>query len=145
MTSTVIRTAEREHVVVGSPIGPLTIVARDGAISALYMDAQRHAPGPEAFGPPGDPAQEPFATAGRQLGAVGVAVRVGRFAAARRVHEQPDHHGKHQAGILPKPSRATAVVSFNATAESRADRPGPSRHRRELRLRRRSGFARSRN
>ena len=50
-----------------SPIGPLTIVARDGAICALYMDAQRHAPGPEAFGPPGDPADEPFATAVAQL------------------------------------------------------------------------------
>ena len=31
------------------------------------MDAQRHAPGPEAFGPPGDPADEPFATAVAQL------------------------------------------------------------------------------
>jgi deferrochelatase/peroxidase EfeB len=30
-------------------------------------------------------------------------------------------HGKHQAGILPDPQRATAVVSFNATAESRSD------------------------
>jgi deferrochelatase/peroxidase EfeB len=30
-------------------------------------------------------------------------------------------HGTYQAGILPKPSRATAVVSFNATAQSRAD------------------------
>ena len=30
-------------------------------------------------------------------------------------------HGKYQAGILPKPSRATAVVSFNTTAQSRAD------------------------
>jgi len=30
-------------------------------------------------------------------------------------------HGKYQAGILPKPSRATAVVSFDATAQSRAD------------------------
>ena len=30
-------------------------------------------------------------------------------------------HGKYQAGILPEPSRATAVVSFNATAQSRAE------------------------
>ena len=30
-------------------------------------------------------------------------------------------HGQYQAGILPKPSRATAVVSFNATAESKAE------------------------
>lgn len=30
-------------------------------------------------------------------------------------------HGKHQAGILPVPQRATAVVSFDATASSRAE------------------------
>jgi len=30
-------------------------------------------------------------------------------------------HGNHQAGILPEPPRATAVISFNATAESRAE------------------------
>ena len=30
-------------------------------------------------------------------------------------------HGKYQAGILPTPSRATAVVSFDVTAQSRAD------------------------
>jgi len=30
-------------------------------------------------------------------------------------------HGKYQAGILPEPSRATMVVSFNATAESKAE------------------------
>jgi deferrochelatase/peroxidase EfeB len=30
-------------------------------------------------------------------------------------------HGKHQAGILPQPKAATAVISFNATAESRAE------------------------
>ncbi|HTX82235.1 MAG TPA: Dyp-type peroxidase [Streptosporangiaceae bacterium] len=30
-------------------------------------------------------------------------------------------HGEHQAGILPQPKAATAVISFNATAESRAE------------------------
>ena len=30
-------------------------------------------------------------------------------------------HGKYQAGILPAPSRATAVVSFDATAANRAE------------------------
>jgi deferrochelatase/peroxidase EfeB len=30
-------------------------------------------------------------------------------------------HGKHQAGIVPEPQRATAVVSFNATAANRAE------------------------
>src|ERR1700722_7417047 len=33
-------------------------------------------------------------------------------------------HGKHQAGILPVPARATAVGSFDATAESRAELTG---------------------
>ena len=33
-------------------------------------------------------------------------------------------HGRHQAGILPEPSRATAVVSFNATAETRTELAG---------------------
>jgi deferrochelatase/peroxidase EfeB len=30
-------------------------------------------------------------------------------------------HGKYQSGILPKPKAATAVISFNATAQSRAE------------------------
>jgi deferrochelatase/peroxidase EfeB len=30
-------------------------------------------------------------------------------------------HGKHQAAVLPDPARATAVVSFNATASSKAE------------------------
>jgi deferrochelatase/peroxidase EfeB len=30
-------------------------------------------------------------------------------------------HGQHQAGILPEPQRATAVVSFDATASSRTE------------------------
>jgi len=30
-------------------------------------------------------------------------------------------HGKHQAGILPEPKAATAVISFNATAGNRAE------------------------
>lgn len=67
MTSTT--TADRTHVIVDSPIGPLTIVAQDGSISALYMDAQRHAPGAEALGLPGEPDEEPFATAAGQLAA----------------------------------------------------------------------------
>jgi methylated-DNA-[protein]-cysteine S-methyltransferase len=69
MTTTSVTTAERTHVILDSPIGPLTIVAEDGAITALYMDMQRHAPGAEAFGLPGDPGDEPFATAARQLDA----------------------------------------------------------------------------
>jgi len=72
VTKTLTRTAatdgrDRTHVVADSPIGPLTIVAQDGAIAALYMDAQRHAPGPEAFGAPAGITEEPFATAVTQL------------------------------------------------------------------------------
>jgi len=69
MTTTQTATAGRTHVIVDSPIGPLTVVAEDGAITALYMDAQRHAPGAEAFGLPGDAGDEPFATATAQLAA----------------------------------------------------------------------------
>lgn len=67
MTATRTVAADRTHVTVDSPVGPLTIVAEDGTISALYMDAQRHAPGPESFGPPADPGDEPFAAAAAQL------------------------------------------------------------------------------
>jgi methylated-DNA-[protein]-cysteine S-methyltransferase len=38
--------------VVNSPVGPLTLVARDGAVVGLYMDEQRHRPAPETFGEP---------------------------------------------------------------------------------------------
>jgi methylated-DNA-[protein]-cysteine S-methyltransferase len=54
----------RSHSVVDSPVGPLTLVAVDGTLAALYMTEQRHAPGPETFGVR-DPG--PFAAAARQL------------------------------------------------------------------------------
>jgi methylated-DNA-[protein]-cysteine S-methyltransferase len=43
----------RTHTVVSSPVGPLTLVAADGALAGLYMDEQRHRPGPETLGEPG--------------------------------------------------------------------------------------------
>ncbi len=55
------------HVVIDSPIGPLTLVAADGRITGLYMDAQRHRPAEEVVGIAGDPAAEPFASAADQL------------------------------------------------------------------------------
>jgi methylated-DNA-[protein]-cysteine S-methyltransferase len=58
----------RTHVIVDSPIGPLTLVAADGWITGLSMDAQRYRPGEEVVGSAGDPAAEPFATAADQLG-----------------------------------------------------------------------------
>jgi methylated-DNA-[protein]-cysteine S-methyltransferase len=57
----------RTYVTLDSPVGPLTLVAAGGALAGLYMEAQRHLPGPAAFGAPGDPAQAPFAAAARQL------------------------------------------------------------------------------
>jgi methylated-DNA-[protein]-cysteine S-methyltransferase len=32
------------HTVIDSPVGPLTLVAADGALTGLFMDRQRHAP-----------------------------------------------------------------------------------------------------
>ena len=42
----------RTHAVVNSPVGPLTLVAADGALAGLYMDGQRHRPDPETLGEP---------------------------------------------------------------------------------------------
>ncbi|WNF30442.1 methylated-DNA--[protein]-cysteine S-methyltransferase [Streptomyces sp. C11-1] len=68
MATTVTTTppATKRHTVVDSPYGPLTLVATDGVLSALYMTDQRHRPPQEAFGVP-DP--EPFGEAIRQLAA----------------------------------------------------------------------------
>ena len=38
------------HTIVDSHIGPLTLVASDGALSGLFMDDQRHRPDPSTFG-----------------------------------------------------------------------------------------------
>jgi len=60
-------TAVREHIILPSPIGPLTLVAEAGQLTALYMDAQQHRPGDDTIGVPGDPDAAPFAAAARQL------------------------------------------------------------------------------
>ncbi|NUT48952.1 MAG: methylated-DNA--[protein]-cysteine S-methyltransferase [Saccharothrix sp.] len=39
------------HTTVDSPVGPLTLVARDGVLSGLYMTDQRYRPAADAFGP----------------------------------------------------------------------------------------------
>lgn len=56
------------HTVVDSPCGPLTLVARDGALAGLYMTAQRHRPAQETFGPRDDDLPA-FDEAARQLDA----------------------------------------------------------------------------
>ncbi|WP_433465403.1 methylated-DNA--[protein]-cysteine S-methyltransferase [Spirillospora sp. CA-128828] len=60
---------EPTHVVIESPVGPLTLVATDGALSGLYMDVQRHRPPEETFGAPDDPETKPFAPVAEQLAA----------------------------------------------------------------------------
>lgn len=56
----------RSHTVVDSPVGPLTLVAVDGALVGLHMSESRHRPEPETFGVPDS---GPFAAAARQLDA----------------------------------------------------------------------------
>jgi len=56
-----------QHVVVDSPVGPLTLVAADGVLAGLYMTEQRHLPPVDTFGEPADPDEAPFAAAARQL------------------------------------------------------------------------------
>lgn len=45
-----VTTMTRTHTIIDTPIGPLTLVATEGALSGVYMNAQRYAPGPAAFG-----------------------------------------------------------------------------------------------
>ncbi|MFD5779422.1 methylated-DNA--[protein]-cysteine S-methyltransferase [Streptomyces sp. NPDC126933] len=56
----------RQHTVIDSPYGPLTLVATEGVLSGLYMVEQRHRPPAETFGEP-DP--RPFGETTRQLAA----------------------------------------------------------------------------
>ena len=61
------RTGFRTHAVVGSPVGPLTLVAVDGGLAGLYMTEQRHLPPPAVFGKRDDDGEQ-FAAAADQLG-----------------------------------------------------------------------------
>lgn len=58
------------HVTSPSPVGELTVVAEDGAITRIHLDAAKHRPSEvAAFGEPGDAREEPFAAALAQLDA----------------------------------------------------------------------------
>ncbi|MEU3894912.1 methylated-DNA--[protein]-cysteine S-methyltransferase [Streptomyces sp. NPDC045251] len=54
----------KQHTVIDSPYGALTLVAEDGALCGLYMTDQRHRPPEEAFGTADD---GPFAETEEQL------------------------------------------------------------------------------
>jgi len=57
----------REHSVVDSPVGPLTLVASGGELAGLYMDLQRHPPRAETLGPSATDATPLLHEAARQL------------------------------------------------------------------------------
>ena len=61
----------RSHTVIDSAVGPLTLVAEDGAIVGLYMNRQRHRPQDGELGEvdPGGRQNEPFTAAADQLDA----------------------------------------------------------------------------
>ncbi|MFD7560219.1 methylated-DNA--[protein]-cysteine S-methyltransferase [Streptomyces sp. NPDC059835] len=57
----------KQHTVVDSPYGPLTLVATEGVLSGLYMTGQRHRPAEESFGERVAASEEPFPEVVRQL------------------------------------------------------------------------------
>ena len=54
----------RAHTVIDSPVGPITLLAVDGALTGLYLSEQRYPPAPGQFG---EPDAAPFAVAAGQL------------------------------------------------------------------------------
>jgi methylated-DNA-[protein]-cysteine S-methyltransferase len=54
----------KQHTVIDSPYGPLTLVAEEGVLCGLYMVGQRHRPPEETFGERDD---TPFGEAADQL------------------------------------------------------------------------------
>lgn len=57
----------REHMVTGSPVGPLTLVSEDGGLVGLYMDRQRYAPAPDTLGEAADGGSPVLTEAASQL------------------------------------------------------------------------------
>ncbi|ANH94263.1 cysteine methyltransferase [Streptomyces sp. SAT1] len=58
----------KQHTVIDSPYGPLTLVVDDGVLCGLYMTDQRHRPPQESFGEPAD-GTGPLGAAADQLDA----------------------------------------------------------------------------
>ncbi|MGW9398412.1 methylated-DNA--[protein]-cysteine S-methyltransferase [Streptomyces sp. NPDC055642] len=75
----------RQHTVIDSPYGPLTLVADDGVLCGLYMTGQRHRPPEESFGAPDD---TPFSGAKEQLTAY-FAGELKEFSLQLRLHGTP--------------------------------------------------------
>ncbi|OPG08306.1 cysteine methyltransferase [Streptomyces sp. GKU 895] len=75
----------KQHTVIDSPYGPLTLVATDGTLSNLYMTDQRHRPAQETFGVRDD---RPFGEAIDQLEAY-FAAELKEFTLELRLHGTP--------------------------------------------------------
>jgi methylated-DNA-[protein]-cysteine S-methyltransferase len=75
----------KQHTVIDSPYGPLTLVADDGFLCGLYMTDQRHRPPEETFGPR---AERPFAAAEEELEAY-FAGELKEFTLPLRLHGTP--------------------------------------------------------
>ena len=75
----------KQHTIIPSPYGPLTLVADDGVLCGLYMTDQRHRPPDETFGLPED---TPFAEAEQQLKAY-FAGELKEFTLELRLHGTP--------------------------------------------------------
>lgn len=77
--------ALKQHTVIDSPYGPLTLVATDGILSNLYMTDQRHRPAQETFGARDD---RPFGEAIDQLEAY-FAAELKEFTLELHLHGTP--------------------------------------------------------
>ncbi|MDR6976395.1 methylated-DNA-[protein]-cysteine S-methyltransferase [Streptomyces sp. 3330] len=75
----------KQHTIVDSPYGPLTLVADDGVLCGLYMTEQRHRPPEEHFGPRD---ATPFGDAEEQLQAY-FAGELREFSLELRLHGTP--------------------------------------------------------
>ncbi|MFJ8358009.1 methylated-DNA--[protein]-cysteine S-methyltransferase [Streptomyces sp. NPDC093984] len=79
----------KQHTIIDSPYGPLTLVADDGVLCGLYMTDQRHRPSEETFGEQGDGV---FAEAEEQLEAY-FAGELKEFTLELRLHGTPFQRG----------------------------------------------------
>lgn len=75
----------KQHTVIDSPYGPLTLVADDGTLCGLYMSEQRHRPPEETFGARDE---TPFGAAEEQLTAY-FAGELTEFILQLRLHGTP--------------------------------------------------------
>ncbi len=96
----------KQHTVIDSPYGPLTLVAEDGVLCGLYMTDQRHRPPEETFGTRDDTF---FAEAEEQLKAY-FAGELKEFTVELRLTRHP----------------VPAHASGSSCAASRTARPAPT-------------------